>query len=448
MSASIVKRNNVVAGIFVIASLVLAVVIAVILGDVLGGLGKKNEFVVRFPSTVGVTGLETGAEVTFAGLQVGSVGSIRPYAPGGPGSPPEAMDVVVQIDDDIRLFENTVADLTPPILGGISRINFTTPGTGPVEPGWEHAGLTESDGDGVLEPGEVIAGRFAPSILAQLGFTPEDARNIQVTIANARELSERARTTIESVERMVAEFEPRFGAMLDDAGGAVSNARGFTDRLIEGGDWSDRVTGILDKADRAAGEAPEVMGDLREAIASARSVIDEQKDRIARITENIEAVTERARFQSMDRVEELLEQGTLALATYRSVGEQADALLAQARPDVTAVLGNTRSMTRKATIMIDELRAAPWRVLKEPPRRELERQPLYAAARTYADAVADLRAASEALDAAVRPRGPDASASAETADEIARIAGVVQAAYDRYAEAERALLETLREPNQ
>ena len=447
MSASIVKRNNVVAGIFVVSSLVLAVAIAVILGDVLGSLGEKNEFVVRFPTSVGVTGLESGAEVTFAGLSVGRVGSIRPYAPGGPDAPPVAMDVTVLIDADIRLHEDTVADLSPPILGGVSRINFTTAGTGRVDPQWEHAGLVENNGNGVLEPGEVIAGRFAPSILAQLGFTAEDAKNIQDTLANARDMSERARRALESVERMMAGFEPRFGSMLDDAGEAVANARGFTGRLVEGGDWSDTVTGILGKADRAAGEAPEVMGDLRGAIASARSVIDEQRERIGRITENIEAVTERARFESMDQVEALLAQGTLTLATYRSIGEQADALLAQSRPDVTAVLGNTRSLTRKATIMVDELRAAPWRVFKQPSQRELEREPLFAAARAYADAVADLRAASEALDAAVSLRGPDASGRADAPAEIARIAGVVQAAYDRYADAERALLKTLRESN-
>ena len=71
------------------------------------------------------------------------------------------------------------------------------------------------------------------------------------------------------------------------------------------------------------------------------------------------------------------------------------------------------------------------------------REPLYAATRAYADAVSDLRVASEALDAAIRGSASE-TARPDAAMEVARIAATVQAAYDRYAQTERALLETLR----
>ena len=73
------------------------------------------------------------------------------------------------------------------------------------------------------------------------------------------------------------------------------------------------------------------------------------------------------------------------------------------------------------------------------------REPIYAAARSYADAVSDLRAASEALEAALQSAGADArNIRADTPEQVARIAATVQSAYDRFADAERALLETLR----
>ena len=56
--SSVINRNNVLAGIFVVGSLALAVVIAFILGDVMEKFGSKTEYLVRFPTTVGVTGLQ------------------------------------------------------------------------------------------------------------------------------------------------------------------------------------------------------------------------------------------------------------------------------------------------------------------------------------------------------------------------------------------------------
>ncbi|MCC5822870.1 MAG: MlaD family protein [Phycisphaerales bacterium] len=447
MSVSIVKRNNVLAGIFVIGSLTLAVVVAAILGDVIGRMGEKNEFTVRFPTSVGVTGLQPGAEVTFAGLPVGRVKSIQPHRPDGPDTAPEAMDVTVLVDTRIMLHENAVADLTPPILGGVSRINFATAGTGRVEPGSELASLAENNNNGVLEAGEVIGGRFAPSILAQLGFGAEDARNIREAIAAAKDAVETAKSVIAGVERMTSDFEPRFGGMLDDAGEAVANVRGLTGRLTEDGDWATMVTGILTRADETVAQGPVLMDEVRGSVESFRSMVDARAEGLDRIMANVEAVTERIRFENMDQVEDMIKRGTLALASFQSVGQQADTMLTQMRPDIAATLANSRSLSRKAVLLTDELRAAPWRVLKQPSQRELRREPLYAAARAYADAVADLRAASEALDAAVSLSGPDAAGRADAPAEIARIATVVQAAYDRYADAERALLETLRESN-
>ena len=53
---------------------------------------------------------------------------------------------------------------------------------------------------------------------------------------------------------------------------------------------------------------------------------------------------------------------------------------------------------------LDEIRAQPWRLLKQPDKDDLMREPIYAAARSYADAVSDLRAASEALEAALQQK--------------------------------------------
>jgi ABC-type transporter Mla subunit MlaD len=445
MTASIVNRNNVLAGCFVLASLVLAVAIAAVLGDFLGGLGEKNEFVARFPTSVGVTGLQPGAEVTFAGLAVGQVVSVNPYLPAGPEAPPAGMDVVIAVDTRIRLFEDAFADLSPPILGGVSRINFASPGQGRLGPDARLAELATNDNNGVLDPGEAVRGRFAPSILAQLGFTVEDAEKIRNTIADVEAISATARETAARVDRMAASIEPKVESVVADANASVANVRAFTDRLGAAGDWGGRIDSILASADAAAAETPLVVADVRTAIASARGLLDTHSASLARVLGNVEATTERVRFETVDQAETLLREGTLAAASFRAVGEDAGAIVANARPEIGVTLANTRSISQQARLFLDEIRAQPWRLLKQPGREDLMREPLYAAARTYADAVADLRAASEALDAAVQGRGPDAARPGDTAMEVARVAQAVQAAYDRYAVAERALLEHLRE---
>lgn len=440
--SAIVNRNNVLAGAFVIGSLVLAVGIAVVLGDVLGSLGSKNEFAVRFPTSVGVTGLQPGSEVTFAGMPVGRVTQVRPYLPHGPGRPAEAMEVLIAIDTRVTLHEDALADLAPPILGGVSRINFASPGHGPVPADAPNAALASNNANGLLEPGEAVRGRFAPSILAQLGFTVEDAERLRNTIADVEAVAATARRTLGRVDRMAEDFQPRFDAATEDARAVLADARSVSSRLAPGGDWAGRVDSILANADRTAAAAPAVADEFRQAVAAGRAIFETRAANIDRILANVERVTERVRFETMDQAEELLREGTLALASFRSVGEQTGSMLGHLRPDVTAAAANTRSITQQARLFLDEIRAQPWRLLKQPSREDLLREPIYAAARTYADAVADLRAASEALESALLPSGPDARPDAPM--EIARIAGTVQAAYDRYAQAERALLETLR----
>lgn len=443
MSASIVNRNNVLAGVFVLASLVLAVGIAVIIGDVLGSIGSKNEFVVRFPTTVGVTGLQPGSEVTFAGMPVGKVVSITPHQPGGPDRPATAMDVTVAIDTRFTLFEDAYADLAPPILGGVSRINFASPGAGPIQPGDKLAELAVNNNNGILEAGEIVRGRFAPSILAQLGFSVEDAERLRNTIADVEAISATARETVARVDRMAQTLEPRVEAAIEDAQAAVSHVREFTTRFTQEGDFAQRIESILANTDQTIAAGPALAEDARTAIASARTMIDTHSESVGRILGHVESTTERVRFETMDQAEAMIRQGTLALSSFRSVGEQTDSLLTSLRPDIATTAANARSVSQQARLFLDEVRAQPWRLLKQPTRADLMREPIFAAARTYAEAVSDLRAASEALEGALQPRGPDARRT-DTPEQLARIAATVQAAYDRFADAERALLEALR----
>ncbi len=440
MSMQVVNRNNVVAGSFLIGSIILAVAISFILSDIGDRFVAKKHYVFRFPTSVGVTGLKPGAEVTFGGLGVGKVESIVAHKQVDPQSGIEvvvAHDVMVALASELVLHEDAYADLTLPMLGGVSKINIASAGRGSYEGG-------PSDANTILDEGEILRGRFAPAILTQLGFDVEYVEKIKAITDQAKQITLDVSESTASVRRMTDALEPKFIEGVDDGKSTIANVRAFTDRLNGEDGWSGRVDGILGKTQEASGKAVEVLDETHARVQEARDVIAESKPRIVRILDHVEQTTERIRFDSMGHLDELLAKGSLALGSYKDLADNANEMLGVNRPKIDATLDSVRDIGVHGELFLEEIRAQPWRLLKKPTKQDLEREPIYEAARAYASAVSDLRIASEALDAAVMRVGE--TGSPDSAAELARIARVVEEAYGRYEEAERGLLERLRTP--
>ncbi|MDF1809241.1 MAG: hypothetical protein P1U42_06060 [Phycisphaerales bacterium] len=438
MSIQVVNRNNVVAGTFLIVSVLLAVAISFILSDIKDNFGSKKQYVFRFSTTVGVSGLKPGADITFGGFSVGKVKSIDAYTVADPQSGEEiikAHDVIVTLRSDLVLYEDAYADLTLPMLGGISKINIPSAGTGPYEGG-------PSDPNATLDEGEALRGRFAPSILTQLGFTTEDAIKIQETIDSINEVSSNAKDVTDGFKRMSEALEPEFIDGVDDGRATIANIRSFTESFTGETGWSTKVDDILTDAQDASGKLAPAIDDAKETISNANGLIGDSRPRISRILDNVEQTTERIRFDSMGQIDDLLEKGSLALGSYKDVADSANELVNTNRPKIDATLDSARDIGVSSKLLVEELRAQPWRILKKPSKDDLAREPIYEAARMYAQSVSDLRIASEALDVAVAQSAN--SGNTVNAAELVRIAALVEQAYGRYEEAERGLLERLR----
>ena len=433
-----INRNNVVAGLFLILSILLAVAISFILSDIQDKFGSKTEYVLRFPTTIGVSGLQSGADVTFGGLSVGKVRTIRENIEADETSGVSVVrshDVIVAVRSDLVLYEDAFADLTLPMLGGVSKINIPSPGTGAYEGG-------PSDPNSTLDAGEMLRGRFAPSILTQLGFTTEEAEAIKETIHEVREISENVGEVSERFKRMAATLEPEFGAGVEDGRSTMANIRAFSERFNSDDGWAPRVDSILGSADDAVQKIEPMIDDTHSAISDARAVISENRPKVSRILDHVEETTERVRFDTVGQMNDLLEKGSLALGSYKELGDNANGVLLSNSRKISATLDSARDIGVQGKLFVEELRAQPWRLLKKPSEEDLLREPIYEAARSYARSVSDLRVASEALDAAVAQAA--ASGDSGAIEELRRIAGVVDEAYARYGLAEKALLERLR----
>lgn len=438
MSTQLINRNNVAAGLFLIMSIFLALFISFTLSDALDRFEKRTEYIVRFPTSVGVSGLQSGAEVTLGGLRVGRVVSLSEYAEHDPRTGAEiirALDVVIAVDQDLVLYEDAMADLIIPILGGVSKLNIASPGSGTYDGG-------PDDQNALLDQGEHMRGRFSPSILTQLGFSSEEADAIRETIHRVHAISEDLGEVSASMRRMAAELEPEFGQGVEDGRTTMANIRALSERFTAEDGWSTRVDSILARSDEAAAKIGPVIDDANATVAEVRTLIDENRPRVTSIMDNVNAATERFRLDTIDKIDELLREGTLALGSYREVADNANVVILESRPKINATLESAQRIGTEGTGLIEEIRSQPWRVLQKPSESELRREPIYEAARAYADAVSDLRVASEALDAAVLRSAQ--SASVDSVSRIREMARVVEEAYGRYTQAERALLERLR----
>lgn len=436
-----VNKNNVMAGLFLVGGLLLAVAMSFWLGEAGRFLGSKTRYLVHFDLITGAAGLQAGSDVTLAGQSIGRVTEIRPVLqPGEEGAPvPVAIEVEILVDSTVVLYEDAFADLNAPLLGGVSSVNFSTSGTGSYPGG-------PPDANDVLDEGEVIRGRLAPGVLAQLGLDAEAVNNLKATFAHARSIAQR-------VDNIAEAFEADAGVSSKTLREILADVEGFTQRLDGPDGWGEDVDRIVtsgrDLAERlgpATERFEELVSETRAAVADARGAINDNRDRVANILGNAEAISEAVRYDSVRRVHELLDRGILAAASYGDLADQLNVVLDQQYPPIRRAIANVVSTTEQASGFVSELRAQPWRVLKQPDKEDLAREPIYAAARDYARAVADLRSAGEALDSVVSRVRADGTARAPTALDAANLAllrGEIDSAFDRYKAAEEALLERM-----
>jgi len=447
VAARPIQRDNVIAGLFLVGSLLLAVVVAFVLSDVMSKLGAFRDYTIRFEIAEGVAGVKVGSPVTLGGLDVGRVTSVAPVFEEIPTGAqlPTALDVSVSIDDRIELYSNADAYVIQPILGTMASINIAHPGGSGKPSLVSESGSLEVR---LLAPEDPLDGAIAPALLAQMGLGPEESQLIRQTLEDARrgvgtfrELGDRLRpavdegvdnidATLESFRRTAERIDERTDEISDDLVVIVEDVRGITGRF-----------------DPTMTEIEMGIADARATITDIRAAVAENRPVIRRSTENVERITARAELQTMDKIEAVLDEGFIAASSFSDTGARAEALIAQSTPDLRRALGNARVISDQASLFIQEVRAAPWRLLERPKTKEIREQLVYDATRTYASAVGDLRSASETLDAAL---GVIAAGAPLDVDEVnpaglALLAEDVRRAFGDYRRAEAALLELVTE---
>ena len=423
MSGRAFSKNNVIAGTFVIVSVALAVFASIVISGAAEMFQARTDYVVRFTLADGAPGLKAGSQVNAGGQPVGRVRTVRVAVENGN---PVGVDAVISVQSDLTLYEDATAFLEVPILGGISTINIPRPGTGQVA---EVQGSSPR-----LEENELVKGRLAPpALLAQAGYGEDQARKVAKIIDDVEAITDRARRDLDP--------------MLDSVKSALTDFKALAaDVRQRTPQWTGNVDTVLEKAAHAATELDLAVGDARARLdeietilASGQAALDRNRPHIDGTIDSIRSAARKIDEESMPLANETLAAGRDGAKSFQSLAARAEAFLAEESPSLRRMIGNFRLAADQIKLAAIEIRTKPWLLLYTPKTKELESDTLYSAARSYAEAVSDLRAASSSLEVAANNEGTPLSDRESLESMQARL----KEAFATYEKAEQALLDRL-----
>ncbi|MBI1190192.1 MAG: hypothetical protein GC200_05855 [Tepidisphaera sp.] len=425
------QRNNILAGIFVVAGLALAVWASFVLAD-RSPLGGLKRFSIRFSLAGGAPGLKSGSPVTLAGQQIGRVVGVRfegvQEQPGQPMTPQSVL-VRVEVERRFAFYENARVSIEKPLLGSLSSINISDTGDPKTVTNPQH-------GNPELQEDETIDGSVSPpSFLADAGIGPEQLEDIRAAIKSARQATDRLNT-------LIAKAGPDVEQGIADAKAVIADVRANAKK------WSDRIDAITSNIDDASkrltpalDHADKVIANADGLVDDARGVIKDNRPGIDAAVKNIESASAKLDKETIASLNDSLKDARGALASFDRAVDKVSTLLTEEKPNIARTLANLRLMSDQLKLTSIEVRSQPWRLLHEPTNKELSSQVLYDATRQYAEAASDLRAASDALAQAASPD----NAKHVGDKELGELSSKVADALERFRKGEKLLLEKLIE---
>lgn len=420
------QRNNILAGSFLIGAVVLAVALSVVLSDV--SFSRSASYTIRFPISQGATGLRAGSDVFLGGQPIGKVSRISFFE--GESSRTEAIDVRIRVRAGLVFHDDAVAFLDVPLLGSLSSINFQS--------------LGGEDGAAPIDKGGIISGRLAPpAFLAQAGYGTEEQTRV-------RHIIETIDTVVSDLAALVDRSDPLIVGSLDDARAAVQELRAAAEEVSQSlPDWTSQVDRSLGdvntftehlpvyarEIDGGIADARAGIDETREVIRTLREATDEARPRLDAILADVQSAAAKVDDESIPRLNQALETIDQEMASAGDVVREFGDFAREQFPALRFALANVRLASEQFKLVMTEVRQQPWRLLIRPTTKELKEQLVYDAARAYAEAVSNLRAASEAMEASLAG-GPPAAERATLEDLRARL----DEAFTKYQEAEKEML--------
>ncbi|MCC6320397.1 MAG: hypothetical protein IT438_03050 [Phycisphaerales bacterium] len=410
MSTNRTSRNNALAGLFVLICIGLFVLVITLLTGASERFVGTSSYIVDFSLADGAEGLERGAPVKLAGKRIGRVLSSDLRFERAAGSAADApaeitgVEVRVEIRADVQLYEDARVNLVRPLLGSVSAINITSL-------------RTRADAKAV-GAGARIAGQIGPpGFLSQADYA-------------------RVQDVLRRIDEWTAEIDPSVKPITEDVRATVANVKDLTGKANTSWDrWSGDVDVFLGDARKAGGRLDKIVTDATAGVESIKAGVEEVRAFVAKADEfivrnrpvvdgtldDIRELSRKAKGEAYDKVVAVLDDAQETMRHAASVAKGADELVTQKRPELADIVTNAGLAAQELKLATTEIRAAPWRLLYQPTKKELENELLYNSIRRYSRSLADLKATADALDsvtqqmALIQPGQVGAISSAEVA---------------------------------
>ncbi|UCD75779.1 MAG: hypothetical protein JSV91_02455 [Phycisphaerales bacterium] len=417
-------RNNIRAGVFVSITLILVLVIIVTLTDFWRSFFyRTRDYIVTFDVASGVKNLKPGSDVWVGGVTVGEVTSIEPRVSEGEAF--EFIDVGFTVDQRITLWVDAKVFVGSPLLGSDAWLDIPDVGD-PMS--------------GLPVEGRLVGSRSAGMLTTLLG--PANAKKTEEVVSRTEEFSK-------LLERMPTEYDQRVVPILDNAGETVGGIReivaDFRDERWPR--WSVAVDDVMTWAADATGRLDAVLDDGHDLMAEAKAVVEENRPQVKSLIDNAQASSENLRTASdrvnaeiLEKVDALLDTGREGLESTTAVIQTLQQDYEEWAVDIGDTLANLNLAGQQLKLTSVELRRSPWKLMYRPQPDELEHELLYEAARSFAVAAADLKAASASAQRILDKHG---DRLAEDREAFQRLQGNLLDSLNRYEQAQQELFDVL-----
>lgn len=394
------SRNNFQLGLFVLVTIVLGFAIIFSLADVSRFTTSERTYIALFDVEDGVGALKRGSSVRVGGIRMGHVDRVRYIADDAAADGGDANAVIrvtFSLDDRVTLYEYPTIRVSSPLIGSESWLDIMA------------LGRTEPAEDGTpprpLDANTPIAAAAGGSQLDEL-------------------LGADTSTIIADLERFTAFLGTIDTKYDEEIRPILANARSGTGRFDELGarvledydGWSEDVTATLDWTESARTNVDDLLAGGQGFVDDGRAVIRENRESIRRTVKQTEKAVEEFRELGKEsrglvrkadetllpEMEAFLQRGSDAIESAKSVLRGIERDYPQWSTDVSEALVNARQATQQFRIASTEIRRSPWKIIYRPSDEEYEHELLYEAARSFAFAASDLRAASLATERMLR----------------------------------------------
>ena len=386
------EKDNLKAGIFVSAGLIIFFASIFVLSDIKSWTTSMQSVEVRYDLSDGVQGLINGAAVTLGDQEIGSVTSIEDrYTTIDNQSRVTAKLVTLSLPMSYNIFQDATIELVPPLVGTGTRINIRSVGSGKKY-------IPHSRKGSIPINGGIKSSDIANEMTKSVGIEDRQRRQIQRIIDN-----------LENMTNVVNQQGP---LLMTSAKGMFKQTAPIIENMQES---SDQLTSLLikanamaelfnkrsgiwyDRLDHITASVEDTTKQVQQTAMTVNKFVIEKDSKFRQTIDGIHSLVKKLEDETITHVNQVIASSKKTMNNWNESSLIINEILVGQRPVIERILANAQLSTDQLNLAATEIRRSPWRLLYTPTSGELETDNLYDASRSFAQAAGALEAATTSI---------------------------------------------------